>query len=566
MLSRNKFIKKNNKKLFEARLGIKNNSGLKINKISFDNKINQSNNISFLNISQPIIIEENAKKKNKNQEKEENFSFNDNIITRNLAITKKYEKNRNKKKNLKANIYSNNLNLYKKDISFFGNYNYNSLNDTTRISVNKKLTTQNSNNKSLERKRIENHMKNNRNKKKSIKNNKEISHNNSLIKSMKINNEKNLILNLKNKNSIIYKFNITSKYKLKNNNNDVSKNDSGMNNNISNHNQNSILIEKIKKKGADKNTHLKNSNMNLEYKINYKGRNVKNNNNKVLYDSRRTQRNLNEKHFLNFSKNTLGEIKLSHNTSIINNKGKIFNNENEGNKTNINLDTKNNFISNKLTINKKNKSIKNENNNINKKFTNKFKIDKKCGTKAFITFNNPIKNKSKKIYQNFGALQNKNNEHNNLNNNNKNNGKKLGKSKEKMKENNGTSTKSNDEFASDNDHKKNETSIEEESGILSINELEDIICYNNMSNINKEDNYLFYSHERLNFLEKNKKRINKLFFGNKNPNKSYKQSKIKIKKKTIESLDTDFKYCKYTSKFKDQKVLSYNNSCNKKYN
>lgn len=111
-----------------------------------------------------------------------------------------------------------------------------------------------------------------------------------------------------------------------------------------------------------------------------------------------------------------------------------------------------------------------------------------------------------------------------------NNYKYIDKTEEIIEDNNnGASTKTNDEFYSESKNNIiNESSIQEDSGILSMNEIEDIICYNNMYDISKEENYLFNQGDYDNYVKKHKKNVYNLFFGNQS--ETYKQSKIKIKK------------------------------------
>ena len=76
-------------------------------------------------------------------------------------------------------------------------------------------------------------------------------------------------------------------------------------------------------------------------------------------------------------------------------------------------------------------------------------------------------------------------------------------------------TKTNDEFeifSEENEKKIEETSIEEESGILSMNEIEDIIIYHNMKNIKKNENYLFKKNDYDIFISKNRQQLYSLFF------------------------------------------------------
>ena len=54
---------------------------------------------------------------------------------------------------------------------------------------------------------------------------------------------------------------------------------------------------------------------------------------------------------------------------------------------------------------------------------------------------------------------------------------------------------------------------EEESGLLSLDKIEDIIIYYKMNNIKKDENFLFFKEERNIFNNKYKKFLNKAFFG-----------------------------------------------------
>lgn len=99
-----------------------------------------------------------------------------------------------------------------------------------------------------------------------------------------------------------------------------------------------------------------------------------------------------------------------------------------------------------------------------------------------------------------------------------------------------------------------------------MDEIEDIIKYNDMEDINKDDNYLFKYEDHANYIKINKKKIINLFFNDKNYiGENYKQSKIKIKKKIIEinsSINNGF----HRNNFKDLNVFTYNNTSKKKKN
>ena len=54
----------------------------------------------------------------------------------------------------------------------------------------------------------------------------------------------------------------------------------------------------------------------------------------------------------------------------------------------------------------------------------------------------------------------------------------------------------------------------ENSGVLSYEQVKDIICYYNMSNTDKKSNFLFQVNEREIFDLNNKNKYEKFFFGN----------------------------------------------------
>ena len=243
---------------------------------------------------------------------------------------------------------------------------------------------------------------------------------------------------------------------------------------------------------------------------------------------------------------------------------KIKANINKNTFKNSNINSSN--ISNKFLLKNKEKKIgRNYKNNINKKFTfNKF--NKKGESSEFKALNISKKNNGNK---NFKELD-KNKEKNHQNILKSKNEKYIDK-KEEIKEdnNNGASTKTNDEFFSEKkDDKINESSIEEDSGILSMNEIEDLINYNDMKDIDKDDNYLFKLDDHANFIKDYKKIITNLFFENENHiSENYKQSKIKIKKKIIEINNSINNNNYHKNNFKDLNAYTNNNSSRQsKYN
>jgi hypothetical protein len=368
-------------------------------------------------------------------------------------------------------------------------------------------------------------------------------------------NEKKLITNNNINNKLNNKDKNISIKKLQKKNIDFNRNEYSQKI-INNNKYNSFIIDKIKKINYDKKSILNTFNNFYDYNISYKGKNININNKKLICDTRYTHKKLlNEKNSLNISNNnTFGKIKISKNNSTIKNHGNIINKKNKGNrnKTLITLDNK---INHKTLKEKDIIKSRNEN-NINKKLSYNNKLNRKYGTQVLISFNEP-KNIKNPIYQEFGHIPNKLNFQSIFANkkNAKDSIKYLDINNEIITDNNAISTKSNDEFSSEINNKIKESSIKEESGILSINDIEDIICYNNMSDIKKEENYLFYNHDVLFFFDKHKKMLYNLFFDdNKNQNKSYQKSIIKIKKKIIDN----------SNKYKELKRFSYNNSWRKK--
>ncbi len=581
-MSRNNITFESNKRLFESRLQMKTNSN-SINKISLEKKSNNNINASFLNNTQPytrVIFNKNRK----NQSTLENSFFNN--INNNFSINKKIIKirknrNRNKKISLNVNASHDKSSILIKDITFFhlkNSFNENDRRNKTILNINKKMTQQNSINKSMGRKN-KNHKLDSisLNSKKIRKNNEDTNSLSSTKKKMNLNIEnKN---NSNNNNKLIFKDKYISKFKLKSR--QVKKrNGSSLKKNS--HHQNSLLIHKIKKIRLNKKPDLNsaimtNNNSILGQNLNQKGRN-KNGLDISIGKLGHTQRNLfADKNIKKLYKNTFGETKyknnkLSNNNSTLkqvnhtinydNNKIKANKNKKAFNNSNINSSN----ISNKFLLkNKEKKMGRNYKNNINKKFTfNKF--NKKGESLEFKALNISKRNNANKKLKELD----KNNEKNNqsiLKSKNE----KIKDKKEEIKEdnNNGTSTKTNDEFFSEKkDDKINESSIEEDSGILSMNEIEDIIIYNDMKDIDKDDNYLFKLDDRDNFIKDYKKIITNLFFDNENhSSENYKQSKIRIKKKLVEinnTINNDY----HKNNFKDLNVYTnYNNSSRQsKYN
>ena len=89
-----------------------------------------------------------------------------------------------------------------------------------------------------------------------------------------------------------------------------------------------------------------------------------------------------------------------------------------------------------------------------------------------------------------------------------------------------------------------------------MNEVQDIIHYNDMSEVKNESNYIFNQNDYNNFIEKYKKNIINKFFENDNYDSN--QNKLKPKRK----------YIVYKDNNKDNhigiKIHSHNNSTRKK--
>ena len=508
-MSRNKYsnyINQNNKILFETRLQIKNNSVLKINKFPINHKAHRNNNILFVNTTRPFVNDVICKKR-KNQSILEYSSLNNDQKTISINIKK-----RNKKNNYNGNISYNKTNA----LNFF-NLKKPGINDDkqnrTFINANKKiLYYNNSNNKNInlnskKKEEKDKRMVFNLKKTKKFKNlnKKEL---NPMIKSMNIINDDNKFNNSKNSNDIINKALIKERIDSKNNNKKYDKKN------------NSFLEDAIKKVKNQNLIYLKNNhNPVLTINSTQRGRNISKN--KDIDEQRYTYRNIYSKNTFGKSyKSSFAEINYYKNNKSLKKqklKNKIIN-EKKNNKNN-----KNNL--NKITINKidSKRNSRNINRDINKKYTyNELKLYKDSNEDKLITIDNIKNDNNNNTYQEFQPIkinQDKSNQEN------KKKLKKNKKSLETIEDNNGSSTKTNDDNFND------ETPKEENSGILSMNEIEDIIKYNNMADISKNKNYLFYNNDHNNFIQKYKSILYKNFFSN--PNPSYKQSLIKIKKKII---------------------------------
>ena len=361
---------------------------------------------------------------------------------------------------------------------------------------------------------------------------------------------------------------------------------------------NSFLMNKIQKIqkikfGKKQNINLNNTNFNTRLNdlifgsnINQKGRNSLNsfnnnlNNNKKTIDIYKglTQRNLLLGKYLGklFLKNNNNFIKFSNNNSRRNKQNKTLNVEKHENEYNSNskINSKNTNHFNKFSFKEKKKEKMNKDKVDQRKISRNLKNIKndKCtyNKKVLTQINeNSKKNLVNKIHsEEFNSI--------NINFSSNNFINQINKFKdidnvEQINNNNinGISTKINDEFFSSEKGKKiNDSSIEEESGILSMNEVQDIIHYNDMLDLKKEDKYLFNYNDHNIFVLKYKQKIYNDFFNDKtiiNGN-AYNQIKLRTKKKYIINQENNNNYNNKKTECKnyEYKIHSKSHSSKKK--
>ena len=558
----NEIIMESNKKLFESRLQMKLNSSLKIKQINSNkNKIRNLTNLYFLNGDIFSTNISHIKRKNKSGlEKTSN-----NFIKKNISSENKYKKI-NKQRNKNNLIINNNTsNIIIKDISFFDSKNSlaNKNNFHQIINKNKKVPTYNNSQYKIKEKnskkrinKVKQDLYINNKRTKIFNHNKYcLSYKDFAYDNNKTNNNIGILNNIKKKISKS-KMSISNRINksMKKRNNSSIKKDKENNDTYQSFFVQKIKIIKKKKKPYLKNISInssKNNNKITQKKsLNKTGKIFRN----FIYQNyndkymRNTYRHLFIKKGLdNTHKNSL--VNLYYNTNI--NNSSILNNK----KKKSERSTKMNNINKLILKPKKNKVYNNkfnENNIINK-------IRKKNDSINKLHINQSTHNKTAKeinpiFYNHY------------LNDNNK----YIDKKEEIVDDFNIKSTKTNDDiFSEENERKIEETSIEEESGILSMNEIEDIIVYNNMKDINKEDDYLFEKNDYDNYLSENQEKIYSLFF-DKNVDNNEKKKIIKINpKKKINEKKKENKIINKSklannNKEKEFKILSYNNSIKKK--
>ena len=557
-MSNNDILRENNKKLFESRLQMKPNSSLKINQISLKtnkNKLNNRTNLYLFNTD--IFQNDNSHNKRKNKSGIDNSLKN--FLKKNISAGKKQKKiNKNRNKNTYFNI-NNKSNIIIKDISFFQSKNSTIKNDIQIINVNKKGTTNNNSSKKTKEQSSNSNQKRNDQLKKALKFN-------NIKKQRKFNQDKysRSFLDFTYDNNYNRQKTSKSKVTLMNNismrkrNNSSTKKD---NNDV----YKSFLVQKIKIIKQKKKPYLNNINFNLSKNnktiktnlLDKTGKNTKDSIYSICNDKyvRNTYRNLllkkglnstNKNSFININYNT-----NANNSSLLNNKKKV---------SERNLKIKN---INRLTLNPTKSKI-NQNKIKEKNLIAKLKINNDINKNLKLN-----RSKNSKTTKEINIIHQKDNNNNN-NQSSKNNNKYIDKKEEIVDDFNIKSTKTNDDFFTESKNEKiEESSIEEESGILSMNEIEDIIIYNNMKNIEKDDNYLFNKNDYKDFIGENQNKILNLFFApnNKEEEKINKQINMKINsdKKINEIKKEKIKNKNKTEKkTKEFKILSYNNSVKKK--
>ena len=290
----------------------------------------------------------------------------------------------------------------------------------------------------------------------------------------------------------------------------------------------------------------------------YLGKLIQKGNNKIMKYSNNNSRQRKQNRTLNFENyyynnndicfNNISNTSSNHNS----NSNRYATNINNSIKNNINLNN-NAYLNGCLykdydkKISKNTNTNANTSNNIANKATtyNKKKIvsqksyheelNKNNNNYKFINFPNNSSHQDKELFSEDIYLIN-----NNILNYDKegNEFKDIDKTEQIIEENmNGISTKindnDNDEFLSSEKNKIiNDTSVAEDSGILSMNEVQDIIHYNNMGKVNKGDNYLFNDNDYNIFVGKNKEKIFGKFFDEYN-NEKDNYFRVKPKKKYI---------------------------------
>ena len=551
-MSNNNIIIQDNKKLFETRLQMKPNSSLKIKHININTNTNSIKNKANLFLYNTEVLSGNIsinQRKNQNRTSLENNS--NNFKKKNISAEKKIKKlNKNKNRNnlinssTKSNVIISDLSIFNSKKTTLKNDLHSIINVNTKGSKNinsrNKIRKNNSIKKSEEVLNI-----NNRRQENATQNKFSLSY-------MYFTNDNNNMRIINNDKQISSK----SKVTILDKNNKSTKKRNNSNTNKDKNIYKTFLVQKIKIIKKRKNPYLNNININSSKIDKTTKEKVFNKTGKNIKDS--IYKNCNEKFVRNTFRNLF--IKKRVNTTA---KNSFIN-------INKNTYANNSSLKNTKKISERNSKIKNRNKlsfNQNKKDINQNKINHNYIINRFKKKNGARKNLNKnQSKHNQTAKEIKSN----LYNHNISDNKYIDKKEEIVDDFNIKSTKTNDEiFTEGKEEKIDESSVEEESGILSMNEIEDIIIYNNMENINKEDNYLFNICDYNNFLSQYQQKISSLFFDTKNNYEDNKTMKIysekKDSEKTKENRITNNKF-KVINNPKEIKVLSYNNSIKKKKN
>ena len=572
-MSRNSIIKESNKKLFESRLQLKPKLGNKNPEIYFENKIHNENN-SILNYSQPFTQDILKKHLKNNSTLESSILKNINNSLLNKNFIKININNKPKTKNSKIKRNKNKSNILIKDITYFHfkNSPKNSDNQNkTIINVNKRLIKKNSRNININRLPVE---KTDRiglitlNIKKPKISNRNFNFTNSISRSMTTINKLNKNITINNSNyimnntnisinnfnngnkEIIFKEQLMPKFKLANDifiripnkvyrtNLNSKRNDSNSDKKFLKNNSIKIKKVKIKKKDNSNNTKKNFRNRLNDLIINYNNNISQTDQNSlnILKNNKKTIDAYKESMKRNYILGKyLGKLLQKNNNRIIKNSQKNSLKKSHFNSKNLNIDKYSNNFGNISNINR---YIYNKNNNYlkklikkdknkNKKFSRNIKntiINKNSYSNKILTQDiKPLKKNINKKDFNYNIYYKKNNNINN-NNNTTNKSNKLYKEIDNSEiifkdniNNNGEKNKSKikDEFISTEKNEKIEdSSLEEDSGILSINQVEDIITYNNMNDIKKKDNFLFNYNDYNNFVKLYKNKLCNKFFDN----------------------------------------------------
>ena len=319
------------------------------------------------------------------------------------------------------------------------------------------------------------------------------------------------------------------------------------NNNLNQRDQNSLNIFKNNINNNKKTLDVYKDSKNRQFFLGkYLGKLLQKNNNRIIKNSQKNS--LRKSHF---NTNTLNIDKYNNNFGNMSNSNRyLFNNNN-------------NYL--KKLVRKDNNKDKNLSRNIKNTYINKNTYSKKILTQEL----KPLKkNMNKKDFNDKIIFQKSNNiDISNNNTINKRNKlyKEIDSSELIIKDNNNNNeekdkSKIKDEFFStEKNKKKDDSTVEEDSGILSINQVEDIITYNNMSHIRKKDNFLFNYNDYNDFIKLHRNKICNMFFDNKDNNKFIFQPR---KKTIISNISNNKEY--NIKNYIEFKKISLNNSIKKK--